>query len=59
MEATASGNGVWPRILASIRENCTEQQFQTWFSRLTPASLDNGKIELLVPNQFLKETKTC
>lgn len=56
MGISTSGNVVWSNVLSEIQANCTPQQFQTWFSQLVPHAFTDESLELLVPNQFTKET---
>ena len=55
METTTTGAVVWSKILSGIKGSCTSQQYQTWFSRLAPGEIDEKQLEILVPNQFLKD----
>ena len=45
----------WEECVDVIKNNVTEQQYDTWFSRLIPQSFDGGKLVLGVPNKFVYE----
>jgi len=45
----------WSRILSNIRQRCTDQQYRTWFSRLSPSRFSPERLEILVPNRFLRD----
>ena len=46
---------LWGRCLEIIRDNVSEQHYNTWFSCTNALSFDNGKLILGVPNKFVCE----
>ncbi|MAG57912.1 MAG: chromosomal replication initiator protein DnaA [Planctomycetes bacterium] len=50
----AAGN-VWQGVLTRIRSCVSEQQFDTWFRSVEPASCSEDVLELTVPNTFSRE----
>ena len=53
----ASPDARWDNALALIRENVTQQQYDTWFSPIVFESFDEDKKALLVqvPSPFVYE----
>ena len=58
--AMESFNEAWEPICDYCRAHITDVAFQTWFSRLKPASIDfsHGIATIEVPNEFHKNTLT-
>ncbi len=52
-----SGNHVeiWNNCLAVIKDNVTEEAYQTWFEPIVPVSLENNLFILQVPSPFFAE----
>ena len=52
-----SGNHVeiWNNCLAVIKDNVTEEAYQTWFAPIVPISLENNLFILQVPSPFFAE----
>ena len=52
-----SGNHVeiWNNCLSVIKDNVTEEAYQTWFAPIVPISLENNLFILQVPSPFFAE----
>lgn len=48
-------NEIWNQCLAIIRDNITDQSFQTWFMPIKPVKLENNKLTIQVPSQYSYE----
>jgi len=46
---------LWQAVLAQIQLNISQANFSTWFKNTEIASQKNGKINVAVPNSFVKE----
>ena len=52
MKISSDNNSLWRDCLVYIKNNVSEQAFQTWFDALTITSCDGKEITLQVPNRF-------
>lgn len=48
-------NEIWKQCLAIIRDNISEQSFQTWFIPIKPVKLEEYKLTIQVPSQYSYE----
>ncbi|MCL4118978.1 UNVERIFIED_CONTAM: hypothetical protein GTU68_026746 [Idotea baltica] len=48
-------NEIWKQCLAIIRDNISEQSFQTWFLPIKPVKLEENKLTIQVPSQYSYE----
>ncbi len=55
MAIPTTAEAVWANVLSEVRQKCTTQQYQTWFSQIQPGNVDDDAIEVVVPNQFLRD----
>ena len=46
---------VWSKCLEFIKDNITEQQFNTWFVPLVPVELEGNALKIKVPSRFFYE----
>jgi len=46
---------VWAEVLSRIAEEIDESSLKVWFESIVPVSLDDGRLEISVPNSFAKE----
>ena len=46
---------VWSRCLEFIKDNITEQPFNTWFAPIVPVELEGNTLEIKVPSKFFCE----
>ncbi|MCQ2344566.1 MAG: chromosomal replication initiator protein DnaA [Paludibacteraceae bacterium] len=46
---------LWNNCLTIIRDNVTEDQFNTWFGKIVPVSFNGRELILEVPSQFFYE----
>lgn len=46
---------VWYDILDTLRENISEQGFNTWFSETSPLNIDENQMNIKVPTQFIAD----
>ena len=46
---------VWSRCLEFIKDNITEQQFNTWFVPIVPVELEGNALKIKVPSRFFYE----
>ncbi len=46
---------IWNNCLAVIKDNVTEEAYQTWFEPIVPVSLENNLFILQVPSPFFAE----
>lgn len=46
---------VWSRCLEFIKDNITEQPFNTWFAPIVPVELENNTLKIKVPSKFFCE----
>ena len=46
---------LWDNCLLLIKENVSEQQFNTWFKPIIPLSYEDNKFTIQVPSQFFYE----
>ena len=46
---------VWSRCLEFIKDNITEQQFNTWFVPIIPVELEGNALKIKVPSRFFYE----
>jgi chromosomal replication initiator protein len=46
---------VWPRFTEKIRISLSSQIYDSWFAPIKPLSLNNGSLEVEVPNNFFKD----
>ena len=45
----------WNEAVAHLRSEITEQEYQTWFSRMTYAGADDSQVRLYVPSSFYRD----
>ena len=43
---------VWSKCLEFIKDNITEQQFNTWFVPIVPVELEGNALKIKVPSRF-------
>ncbi|MBI5167065.1 MAG: chromosomal replication initiator protein DnaA [candidate division NC10 bacterium] len=55
MEVPASSKELWEEALSVLREKVNRQSFETWFRPINLHSVDNHRVEILLPNRFFKE----
>jgi chromosomal replication initiator protein len=55
MGGTNASASRWGEILEVIRGQINQQQFESWFRKLAPISVNEELVRLAVPNIFLKE----
>ena len=55
MAEPSTAQDVWERMAAVLRRSVPKQQFETWFRGMRLVSLEPERIELTVPNNFLRE----
>ena len=57
MKATAAANvqEVWEEALAVIRGRISRQSFEAWFRPLTLGTVEENRVQILLPNRFFKE----
>ena len=48
-------NAIWSNVLETLRENISEQGFNTWFSETTLLSFNNNQLKIKVPTQFIAD----
>lgn len=46
---------IWEKTLAYIKDKVSPQNFTTWFSPIKPVRIEEGSVELEVPNRFFKD----
>ena len=46
---------VWSKCLEFIKDNITEQQFNTWFVPIVPVELEGNTLKIKVPSKFFCE----
>lgn len=46
---------VWSKCLEFIKDNITEQQFNTWFVPIVPVELEGNTLKIKVPSRFFYE----
>ena len=46
---------VWSKCLEFIKDNITEQQFNTWFAPIVPMELEGNTLKIKVPSKFFCE----
>ena len=46
---------VWTKCLEFIKDNITEQQFNTWFVPIVPVELEGNALKIKVPSRFFYE----
>ena len=46
---------VWSKCLEFIKDNITEQQFNTWFVPIIPVELEGNALKIKVPSRFFYE----
>ena len=46
---------VWSRCLEFIKDNITEQPFNTWFAPIVPVELEGNTLKIKVPSKFFCE----
>ena len=46
---------VWSKCLEFIKDNITEQQFNTWFVPIVPIELEGNALKIKVPSRFFYE----
>jgi len=49
---------LWDKTMAQIKDSISETEFNTWFSRLKPASLNENRFVFYVTSQFIKDKFT-
>jgi chromosomal replication initiator protein len=49
---------LWKAVLEEIRGQINRQQFETWFRKISPLSVNDRAIEIGVPSPFFKEWLT-
>jgi chromosomal replication initiator protein len=57
MKGTAAANvqEVWEEALAVIRGRISRQSFEAWFRPLTLGTVEENRVQILLPNRFFKE----
>ena len=45
----------WSKCLQTIKDNVSEQIFQTWFAPIVPLSYENNTLHISVPSQYFYE----
>ena len=55
MAEPSTAQDVWERMAAVLRRSVPKQQFETWFRGMRLVSLEPERVELSVPNNFLRE----
>ena len=48
-------DNVWYNILDTLRDNISEQGFNTWFSETSPLNIDDNQMNIKVPTQFIAD----
>jgi len=46
---------VWQAALSNIQQQLVHHSFETWFRPLTLGSIDDSRLQVLLPNRFFKE----
>ena len=46
---------LWSGVLDTLRENISEQGFNTWFSETEIIDMDDNKLSVKVPTQFIAD----
>jgi len=55
MSQQHAAGSFWQGMLSQIRGRVSEQQFETWFKAVEPATCSEDVLELTVPNSFSRE----
>lgn len=55
MSPEFTAESVWPSALSLIKEQLSEQQFETWFRSIELGQSTDSLLELTVPNSFLSD----
>lgn len=55
MEIRANSLEVWEEALSILKERVNRQSFETWFRPISLHSMDENRVEVLLPNRFFKE----
>ena len=50
-----TADGLWDAISRSLREALSETTYETWFGNAEPRSLDDGRLVVVVPNDFTRD----
>lgn len=48
-------NHIWQETLNKIKKNLSAPSFRTWFSNTEPVSINDEKLTIKVPNDFIKD----
>jgi len=48
-------DSVWTNILSTLRDNISEQGYNTWFSETSPINIDDNQMNVKVPTQFIAD----
>jgi len=54
-EETIISQDIWSQALALLKEEVTENEFDTWFSRIHFGSIEGKTVTLYVPSAFFKD----
>lgn len=52
--ASADAAGLWSAVVERLQQNLNDQAYTTWFGSASPHSLDEGTLEVTVPNEFTR-----
>ena len=52
--ASDDAAGVWSAVVERLQQNLNDQAYTTWFGSASPRSLDDGTLEVAVPNEFTR-----
>ena len=50
-----TAEGLWNAISRNLRETLSETTYETWFGNAEPRSLDDGRLLVVVPNDFTRD----
>ncbi len=50
-----TAEGLWNAISRNLRETLSETTYETWFGNAEPRSLDDGRLVVVVPNDFTRD----
>ena len=50
-----TAEGLWNAISRNLREALSETTYETWFGNAEPRSLDDGRLVVVVPNDFTRD----
>ncbi|MGH7429183.1 MAG: DnaA ATPase domain-containing protein, partial [Candidatus Methylomirabilaceae bacterium] len=53
--STANAREIWGEALSAIQGRVTRQSFDNWFRPLTLESIEESRVNVLLPNRFFKE----